>query len=81
MRFDVDELLAALDPPLSESELAEFGRLWTAITHAITVAGEMPTTLDGRSRALVMTKLQEAEHWSLEILRVAARARSSPPTQ
>lgn len=76
MRFDIDELLAALDPALSDSELTQFGQLTTAITHAITVAGEMPTTFDPRARALIVTKLQEAEHWSLELLRVAARPRT-----
>lgn len=78
MTFDVDELLAALDPALSDSELSHFGRLATAINHAISVAGDMPTTFDPRARALIVTKLQEAEHWSLELLRVAARPRSSP---
>lgn len=78
MRFDIDELLAALDPPLSDSELAQFGRLAIAINHAIAVAREMPTTFDAHARGLVVEKLQEAEHWSLEILRVAARPRISP---
>lgn len=78
MSFDIDQLLAALDPPLSDSELAHFARLATAINHSITVAGDMPTTFDARARALIITKLQEAEHWSLELLRAAARPRSSP---
>lgn len=63
--------------PMSETELSEFGRLATAIRHAITVAGEMPTTFDPRARALVVTKLQEAEHWSIELLRIT----KSPPVR
>lgn len=67
-------------PPLSDQELQAFAHLTAAIEHALQIAVNMPTTLDARSRALVVTKLQESEHWSLEILRVAARgtARSSP---
>lgn len=64
------------DTPLSDDEIAEFSRLSAAITHAIDTAGRMPTTLDARARALVVTKLQEAEHWSLEMLRIAALGRS-----
>lgn len=70
-------LIDALDPPLSEHELAEFQRLMIAIHHSLDVAAAMPTTLDGRVRALVITKLQEAEHWSLELLRVP-RPKGSP---
>lgn len=77
MSFDIDQLLAALDPPLSDSELAHFARLAIAINHAIAVAREMPTTFDAHARGLVVEKLQEAEHWSLEILRVAAEPRIS----
>lgn len=76
--LSIADLLDQLDPPLSESELSHVSRLATAINHALHVAGEMPTTFDARSRALIVTKLQEAEHWSIELLRVAARPRSSP---
>lgn len=72
------DLVRALDPPLSADELSQFSRLTTAIHHAVSIAGEMPTTLDARARALIVTKLQEAEHWSFELLRVAARPRSAP---
>lgn len=72
------DLVGRLQPPLSDAELAEFARLSTAIAFAAEVARNMPITLDGRARSLVVTKLQEAEHWSLELLRVADRERNTP---
>lgn len=75
--MNLTQLIDALDPPLSADELGEFSRLVTAIEHAITVASQMPTTLDAHVRALIVVKLQEAEHWSLELLRVP-RERSTP---
>lgn len=77
--MNIAAIIEALQPLLSDDELSEFGRLAMAIEHAIAVAGGMPTTLDPRARALIVTKLQEAEHWSIELLRVAARPRSDPP--
>jgi hypothetical protein len=60
---------------LSESELAEYQRLYQSINHALTVATSLPTTLDPRARELIITKLQEADHWSMELLRAAAVSR------
>jgi hypothetical protein len=77
--ISLGDVVAPLQSELSDAELVEFARLSQAITFAIRVAGEMPTTLDARARALVVTKLQEAEHWSLELVRVAAQQRSTPP--
>lgn len=56
-------------PDLSQAELAEIGRLALALNHALDVAAEMPTTLDAHARGLVVEKLQEAEHWMIELVR------------
>jgi hypothetical protein len=67
------DILAKLAPALDHSELDGICRLSVAINHAIKCAQEMPTTLDPRARALVVTKLQEADHWCLELTRIAAK--------
>jgi hypothetical protein len=74
----IGEIIDRLAPPLSESELSHIGDLSRAINHAITVAENTPSTLDGRARALIITKLQEAEHWTIELLRAVPRPRGNP---
>lgn len=41
------------------------------IQRATDFARNAPATLDGRARSLVITKLEEAEHWALHCLRLA----------
>lgn len=67
------DILAKLAPALASDELDGICKLSISINHAIKCAQEMPTTLDHRARALVVTKLQEADHWCLELTRIAAR--------
>ena len=67
------DFLTQLAPALASDELEAMCRLSMAIEHAIRCAQEMPTTLDPRARALVVTKLQEADHWCLELTRIAAK--------
>ena len=71
----VSNLAAQLGESLSESELAHYQRLALAINHAFEVATELPTSLDARARELIITKLQEAGHWSVELLRAAECSR------
>lgn len=67
------DILAKLAPALAGDELDGICKLSIAINHAIKCAQDMPTTLDPRARALVVTKLQEADHWCLELTRIAAK--------
>lgn len=62
-------ILAECAPALSLDELESIAVLTQAITHAITKAEALHSTLDGRARALIITKLQEADHWCLELIR------------
>jgi hypothetical protein len=70
------DVVASLTPTVTEAELAEYQRLAMAINYAITVATEMPSTLDPRARSLVITKLQEAGHWTVELVRAADRPKT-----
>jgi hypothetical protein len=67
------DILAKLAPALDAQELEDICRLSMAITHAIACAHGLTTTLDPRARALIVTKLQEADHWCLELTRIAAK--------
>jgi hypothetical protein len=67
------DILAKLAPALDPAELEGICKLSIAINHAIKCAQDMPTSLDPRARALVVTKLQEADHWCLELTRIAAK--------
>lgn len=67
------DILARLAPALDHDELDGICKLSIAINHAIKCTQDLPTTLDPRSRALVITKLQEADHWCLELTRIAAK--------
>lgn len=67
------DILAKLAPALDHNELDGICRLSIAINHAIKSAEQLPTTLDPRSRSLIVERLQEADHWCLELTRIAAR--------
>jgi hypothetical protein len=69
------EVVDGLLPPLSDNERAEFRRLLAAIGNAQQIARNLPTTLDAHARTLIVTKLQESEHWTLELLRAASAER------
>lgn len=67
------DIMARLAPLLTLDELEGACKLSMAINHAIKCTQELPSTLDARARALVVTKLQEADHWCLELIRIAAK--------
>lgn len=73
MSYSTADLIAKLAPALSEEEAVELMRVNMAIAHAINITRTLPTTLDPRARALVITKLEEADHWCLELTRIAAK--------
>lgn len=68
----------AMRVPISETELSDIGRLALAIEHAISVAQALPTTLDAGARDHIITKLQEAEHWSFELIRFRSTRCAAP---
>lgn len=63
------DILAQCAPALSLDELDSIMKLNQAIEHAKTCAVSLHSTLDARARALIVTKLQEADHWCLELMR------------
>jgi len=59
----------------------ELAALLVSLDDSLRRAQKVPQGVDRRCMALVVTKLEEAEHWALHALRVsseAARARSLP---
>lgn len=66
-------ILQKYAPSLSEEEIEAVCCLSVAINHAIGSVQAMPTTLDAHARDLIIDKLKEAEHWCLELTRIAAR--------
>jgi hypothetical protein len=69
------EVVEGLMSPLSDCERAQFRRLLVTISSAQQLARNLPTTLDAHARTLIVTKLQESEHWTLELLRAASLER------
>lgn len=67
------DILAQCAPALSLDELESIMKLNQAIEHAKTCAEGLHSTLDPRARALIVTKLQEADHWCLELIRQVER--------
>jgi hypothetical protein len=63
------DILAQCAPALSLDELDSIMRLNQAITHAVKSAEQLHSTLDSRARGLIVEKLQEADHWCLELIR------------
>ncbi len=67
----MSDLLAAWARGLTTDEHEALAALHNAIAEAIRRAQKLPATLDRRSAALVVTKLEEAEHWALDVRRQA----------
>jgi hypothetical protein len=63
------DILAQCAPALSLDELESIMKLNQAIEHAKKCAEGLHSTLDARARDLIITKLQEADHWCFELLR------------
>jgi len=61
----VRELLEAWLPGLSLNEAQGLDAVQSTIAFALEHARSLPATLDGRTRALIVTKLEEAEHWAI----------------
>lgn len=71
----VDEILEAWARGMSlvtVDECHAVDELLEAIAAARARARAMPGTLDGRSLALIATKLDEAEHWAHQVVRIAS---------
>lgn len=71
------EVVSDLAPTLTDADRSDYSRLATAISHALNVAEQMPTTFDVHTRGLVVDKLSEAGHWSVEMLRATGGANRS----
>jgi len=65
----ITELLAAWQTDLTNDEHLALCVLHDAIAEAIRRAQKVPATIDRRSMALVVTKLEESEHWALQARR------------
>jgi hypothetical protein len=65
------DILAAWSRNLSVEEYAALSELAELVGQAIRRTQQVPATVDRRCMALVVTKLEEAEHWTLAALRVA----------
>ena len=68
----LEELLAAWSTGLSVNEHQSLSVLYQAIAEAIRRGQKVPPSIDRRCMALVVTKLEEAEHWALQAARIAA---------
>ena len=65
----IQRLLEAWGGRLPVDEAVALGALHDIIAEAIRRAQKVPATIDRRSLALVVTKLEEAEHWALQARR------------
>lgn len=65
------DILAAWSRNLTVDEYGAMAAVAQVIDDAIRRAQKVPATIDRRCMALVVTKLEEAEHWALAALRVA----------
>ena len=68
----IDELLWLWKGRLTHNEAEALGALHDAVAEAIRRAQKLPPSIDRRAAALIVTKLEEAEHWALEARRIAA---------
>jgi hypothetical protein len=68
----ITDLLAAWSTGLSTNEHESLGALHDVIAEAIRRGQKIPPSIDRRCMALVITKLEEAEHWALQARRIAA---------
>jgi hypothetical protein len=57
---------------LDPDDAVELGNLLESIGVALTVARLLRASVDGRTRSLVITKLEEAEHWAANAFRATA---------
>jgi hypothetical protein len=76
----IERLLEAWGGRLTVNEAVDLGALHDQIAEAIRRAQKVPASIDRRCMALVVTKLEEAEHWALEARRIAAD-RPAPVTR
>lgn len=67
-----EELLAAWSGWLTNEEHETLRLVHNVIAEAIRRAEKVPGSIDRRCMALVVTKLEEAEHWALQARRIAA---------
>jgi hypothetical protein len=67
----MDELLAAWRQRLTHNENESLSALADAVAEAIRRAQKLPPSIDRRCAALIVTKLEEAEHWSFQAWRLA----------
>jgi hypothetical protein len=78
------DILATWARGLSDPELGAMALLLQNITVCIERARQAPPSIDRRCLALCITKLEEAEHWALQAVRVYAAAvdtQSSDPRE
>lgn len=68
----IAELLEAWSSKLTTNEHESLAALHDVIAEAIRRAQKVPPSIDRRCMALVVTKLEEAEHWALQARRVAS---------
>jgi hypothetical protein len=77
----VQDLIAVWLAGLPMHEMRAFNELALALAFAKEKAESLPSSIDRRCAALINTKLDEAEHWSLAALRAAVdRADREPDT-
>lgn len=78
----VSDLLTAWARGLTTNEHESLSVLYQAIAEAIRRGQKVPPSIDRRCMALVITKLEEAEHWALQAMRIAVdrcdRERDAP---
>ena len=66
------DFIAEHSPNLTKAELDAVSGLLVALMNATHHAQQLPSSLDGRARALIVTKLQEAGHWCIELTRAGS---------
>jgi hypothetical protein len=64
-------------PRLTADEHEALSAVHDVIAEAIRRAQKVPSSIDRRCMALVVTKLEEAEHWALQARRLAADRKAS----
>ncbi len=67
----ISDLLVAWARGMSTDEYSSLTVTNDAIAEAIRRAQKVPSSVDRRCMALVVTKLEEAEHWALQAMRIA----------
>lgn len=67
----VADLLAAWSRGLTVDEHQSLSVLYTAIAEAIRRGQKVPASIDRRCMALCVDRLEEAEHWALQAVRIA----------